>query len=527
MPQNGDVVADGRVDREKLIELLALGAEQEALDFKATLDFSNPKHHVDHVKDLLALMSLPAGGYIVVGVENDGAPATGHPTIVAAHFDQAVLQAKVTPYIDGRIDVRSAVHSLPTADGARDVALIYAGPPPGLLPLIVRRVGEYTRDGGGQHVAFRIGQVLVREGTTTVELAPRHWNTLLARYTDHVKAEARKDVDALVSRVVALLEQGEGRGAVVAATPIDLGMDLETYGVAANALAESGRVSRLDDALRQAAASLAADGEAVHDALDRLFSLALSTMLYGDESQFGRVMEVASDYYDSVPAIPDAPSNTSPSERSSAARWRDVAVRLYLLGAEAVRRRRWDQLRSLTLHPYDMSDSYGYASWIRHALTSAARANVLDMDEAQSGQAAALISRALSLAASTPSLVPDFPVPSPTVPTALNDNPLLDALCQFDILWCLVAFVEGGAQHHFYPSSSAYEQRHAYPAFELVASDPIVRQALFPGRSEAEIAQAVDVVAETGRVQSQHNPGFNWWDDLPDTVTRWMSSVTP
>ncbi len=57
---------------------MALGAEQEALDFKATLDFANPKHQVEHVKDLLALMSLPAGGYIVVGVRNDGSLATEH-----------------------------------------------------------------------------------------------------------------------------------------------------------------------------------------------------------------------------------------------------------------------------------------------------------------------------------------------------------------------------------------------------------------------------------------------------------------
>jgi len=37
-PRPGDVVTDGRVDRKKLLELLALSAEQEALEFKATLD---------------------------------------------------------------------------------------------------------------------------------------------------------------------------------------------------------------------------------------------------------------------------------------------------------------------------------------------------------------------------------------------------------------------------------------------------------------------------------------------------------
>ncbi len=343
---------------------------------------------------------------------------------------------------------------------------------------MVRRSGEFTRDGGRQTTVFRVGQIIVREGTATAALAPRHWGVLLARYTDQVKAEARKDVDALVSRIVALLEQSEGGGSA-APTPIDVGMNLNTFAVAANALAESGSASRLDDALRDVASALVSDGGTTDDALDRAFALALATMLYGDDAQFARVIEVISAYYDSVPTIPDATGNTSPRERASATAWREVAVRLYLLGAEAVRRRLWSRLRILTLHPYNTSDSYGYSSWIRHALTSAARANVLDVDESRSGQTAALISRALSRASTTPDLVPDFPAPTVAVPSVLEGNTLLDALCQFDILWCLVALVEGGARHHFFPSSAAYDQRHAYPAFELVSRDASARHALF------------------------------------------------
>lgn len=166
MPQPGDVVADGRVDREKLVELVALGSEQEALEFKAVVDFADPKHNVEHVKDLLAL-SLPAGGYLIVGVHNDGSPATNQPAIVDAHFDQATLQQKIAGYVDAAIDIRSAVHRLDADATAWKIALIYAGPPPELLPLIITRQGEYTRPNGGQEVVFRAGQIVVREGTTT------------------------------------------------------------------------------------------------------------------------------------------------------------------------------------------------------------------------------------------------------------------------------------------------------------------------------------------------------------------------
>ena len=526
MPEPGDVLADGRVDREKLNELLLLGAEQEALDFKATVDFTDHKHSIEHIKDLLALMSLPSGGYLIVGVSNTGAAAEDQLPITPAHFDQATLQQKVASFVDAPVDIRSAVHTL---SSGWNVALIYAGPPPELLPLIVKRHGQYTRDSGGQVFVFREGQVIVREGTTTTHLLTRHWPRLLSRYAERLKADARKDVDALVSRVVGLIEQSERGGA--AATPIDFDMDLATFTTAADALIESGSSSRLDRALtagvtqlRTAAAD--AESELVPEILDRLFVIAVAAMLYGTESQFSRIIEVVGDYYDSVPSIPDATSNTSPSEQRSAAAWRDVAVRLYTLGAEAVRRSKWNHLRILTLHPYAVTHSYRYSSWIRHTITSASRANVLDTEENPSGQSAAVISRALNLAARKPELVPDLATSTADIPTELSANPLLDALCQFDLLWCTVAFSIDRQSHDFFPSSSAFEQRHAYPAFVRLAQDAEMRTALFPGLAESEIAECITAVADQAQRQSEHNPGFNWWQGLPDSVARWIQDAT-
>ncbi|WP_341946459.1 hypothetical protein [Microbacterium sp. LWH11-1.2] len=530
MPQLGDVVADGRVDREKLAELLSLGAEQEALDFKSSVDFSNPKHRVEHVKDLLALMSLTAGGYLIVGVRNDGTPAVDQKPIVEVHFDQAALHQKIAAYVDAPIDIRSAVHRISAGKGSWNVALIYAGPPPELFPMIVKRHGEYTADGGGQKVVFREGQLIIREGTTTTAVTPRHWPRLLARYTDQVKADTRRDVDALVSRVVSLLEEAERGGG--RATPIDLGMDIATFSTAANALIESRSPSRLDAVLadggRQLRASVANDGsEGAEDSLDRLFAVALAAMLYGTDEQFARTMQVIAEYYYSIPGIPDATSNTSPREQRSAAAWRDVTVRIYVLGAEGVRRAKWSHLRVLTLHPYPVTDSYRYSSWIRHAITSASRANVLDKGDDSSTQTAAIISRALDLAAETPELIPDLAPATPASPTGVDDSLMLDALCEFDVLWCAVAFSVDRQSHDFFPSSAAFEQRHAYPAFERLVRDDQMRRKLFPDLSDAQVAECIDVVADSARRQSQQNPGFNWWDDLPDTVTNWIKNVRP
>ncbi|WP_249645574.1 AlbA family DNA-binding domain-containing protein [Nocardia sputi] len=68
---------DGRTDPEKLLELLANGAEDRELDYKRYLDLSSGAgmHTVELAKDCAAMADLPRGGYIVVGAEDNGAIA--------------------------------------------------------------------------------------------------------------------------------------------------------------------------------------------------------------------------------------------------------------------------------------------------------------------------------------------------------------------------------------------------------------------------------------------------------------------
>jgi len=392
---------------------------------------------------------------------------------------------------------------------------------------VVTKSARYDRTGGSPKNVLLPGQVVVREGTTNVTLSVRHWPRLLARYTEQVKADTRRDIDALVGRLVDL--QNRADSGTLGATPIDLEMDTATFGTASAAVIESGSPSRLDAVLREADERLRAystepsDDEARAATLDRLFVLGLAAMLCGTERQFQRVMEVIENYYDSVPRLPHAVRHTTPHERASTEAWRDVAVRLFVLGAEAVRREKWPQLRRITLHRYDSSDAYGYVSWIRHANTSAARADVLD--EPGQLQKAAIISRAMNAIATTPGLAPDLTSGLTTAAAVLEGSPALDALCQFDVLWCTIAFSVSRSSHDFYPSSAGFEQQHAYPAFDGLVRDQPMRRALFPGMSDAEIAEAVTVVAESAQRQSAVLPGFDWWGELPDSVTKWIALV--
>lgn len=76
------IVPDGHTDPEKLRQLLA-AAEETHLDFKASLNFENKKDVLEFVKDVVAMANRPPGGYIVIGVDDDG-----HPCIPAGSLDK-------------------------------------------------------------------------------------------------------------------------------------------------------------------------------------------------------------------------------------------------------------------------------------------------------------------------------------------------------------------------------------------------------------------------------------------------------
>lgn len=531
---NIPVVVDGRVDLDKLRELLRTGAEQEALDFKATINFDDPGDQVELVKDLVAMMSLPEGGYIIIGVDNDGRYAAGHAPIKKSLFDSAILLQKLTAYVDGRVNIVSQVHDVELPDGSPwQIALIFAGPPPNLLPLVIKKQGEYERTGGKNKViAFRIGQVLVREGTTTSKLRAEFWPRLLERYVESVREDTRKNIDALVSRIVGSIRDQEadvrsspsdGRRPTAVPTPIDVEMDVQTFAIAADALIETGSLPRLDRFLMQAGAQLRQSAASGHympgrGILDRIFILATSAVLYGNHDQLDRIMRVLFDYYRAIPQIADATSNTAPHEKQSATIWFDVLSRLYLLGALAFRQNKWSALRSIVLRRFKVHENFSYASWLRHAITSAARAEVLN-DNRSDNRGAPVISRAIQIANEVPELRPDLPGPDNLYARLVN------SLCEFDVIWCVLAqsVTDRPDATDFYPSSSELDQEHANGAFVLLADDDEARRTLFPDKSDQEVGSAMLYVYSRAFRQAMNHPG--WWDRLPSAAALWAEHV--
>lgn len=187
-----------------------------------------------------------------------------------------------------------------------------------------------------------------------------------------------------------------------------------------------------------------------------------------------------------------------------------VVVRLYAVGSLAVRLEAWDALRNIVLRPakiHPADDSYVHSSWIRQGHVEAARAGLTGDDDT-------LIAASRQLVAKHQSMRPDIPgIVSPD--SVSDDDAVLNSLCQFDILYCLLVTLEGTtAVRSMYPSSAAFNETRADPALVSVAKDAALRATLFPNSSDADIAAGIYEVVRLC-MQEALKFGGRWWGPPP------------
>lgn len=499
------IVVDGRTDEEKLVELLATGAEQTALDFKSTLNLTGGKSKdaLEFAKDAISMGNLPDGGYIVVGVDDRGHPAHGQPPIDPKQFDSAALRQRVATYVEAQISVVSQVHRVK----GRQVVLIYIAPNPEGLPVPTSKDGQYDGGGGRSKTVFTAGEVLIREGTSNTRLRYAHWHLLLARYRDKVRTEARQDIDDLVRRVVGSVGSGP------ASVPLDAGMDDATLTEALLTQLEAGassvRIQQfLNDRAQQAGTLNESEPEARTRALDQICLVAAQSVMYRSDEVFLLAVEALVRAYEAQWKL------GGHEHPQRAGHYLDILVRVLALGALCVRRASWHLLAPLAVQPLT-DNGYTYGSWLRHAIVMSSRAGVLHGSDgsASGGQP---LSLARALVHKTPALRPDYlantAMPDPEA--LAHDDWLLNSLCEFDLWWCLLAVAarrpERGPSWDFYPSCAAFHQFRAQPTFDRIVADAEVRRQGFGPATDTDIANAL-VVVTAGAVGQSHNYG-GWWE---------------
>jgi hypothetical protein len=104
------IIPDGRTDYEKLRELLG-NPEETHLDLKASVDLGEAIDRLKFVKDVVKMSNRPPDGYILIGVDDAGAPGMPIGSILdRSRFDGARLGGLVRGYIEGEIHLRVQIH---------------------------------------------------------------------------------------------------------------------------------------------------------------------------------------------------------------------------------------------------------------------------------------------------------------------------------------------------------------------------------------------------------------------------------
>lgn len=490
------VIVEPSVSREKLDALLAEGSEHSSLDYKEVLDLGkgSARGIVELAKDVAAMQAEPDGGYIVVGADDHGNPVPGLTPDLACHFDDATLRAKLGKYLT-EPEIRVGQHEV----NGMTVVLIYVAPHPNGWA-IFHQPGDYEHNGKTKTV-FRVGDVFVRHGTRSERWddtdVPRLLKRVIARRKEAWRREFAEDLAA------ARVGHTADNLAELPAAAITWSIDDETFTQLTTELLRRNDDIPLQKLLLRAPAEaselLGKDRDECDRLLDRLTSFAALCLQYERAPWFDRALRAFERVYElgfDSDGHDRNDANPVRSDLDVVGVWLAVITRIYALGGLAVRLKAWQAVRALAeRRPRGRAfDIYG--SWLRHAVTMAARAN--QIGEKKTG----LLARAHNTVRNVPTLHPDRPA---------DDEAILNSLCQFDVYGGLVVIGQRGLDDgNYYTNFARYYPQRSEPAFTTIVTDPQARGVLFDGTAQ----QLADAIATMSRMAGKESFRFNSWFHL-------------
>ncbi len=497
------------VSEERLRALLAEQAESAQLDYKQTCNLNERPDVVTLARHVGAMQLL--GGHIVVGADNAGHPSDRFTAELAALFDEATLRLKLARYLPESVVVRCAIHAL---DGRSFVVVHVARHPDGLVPF--QADGEYEVH-GRKKCAFRRGQIYVRHGTSSEPCSLEDVRTALAHSLERQLERLRRERAAELTQLVRELRETADLAKAPAAS-LDWKLDEDSF---LATIVEQLRVGddiplRLllkrasTDAHRLGAAD---ERPALEALLDRLACGAVTLWSVERTALAGEVIDALSRIYNSGFELTRSSSGTPPSLL-----WLLVIQRVVALGAYLVREERWQEAAALVrMQPVDRRHADRpptHVTWIRHATTHASRAG--HFTEAVGGRQAdvSLLWMAKQLIDRHDCLRQGL---------FQDDERLLDSICQFDMLAMLVSVGTAGTRHSsvYYPHFARFHEYRSLPVLNKIIRDRAARDAVFPNRSEQELADAIRWINAAATRQ-----GFDYagWDGefLGETIYEFL-----
>jgi hypothetical protein len=507
-PLNSPVVVDGNVSDEKLAELLALQTEHPELDFKRTIDLQDTGSTIELAKDIGAMQAL--GGYIVVGIDDNGTPTGELDTADLRAFDEASLSQKMLRYMSEPLHLLTRVAE--TKD--HQVVIVFVGPHPAGCAFF-KADGTYQRN-SKTHTAFRAGDVFFRDGTRSTRMTQAGFEAVIARRVAAAKTEwfdEQREVRRQEREALETTTEAHGPLGTV-----NLDMRPREMSLAALELSRANDEIALRHLINDATtrARRFIDAGEIEDELaallDSLICLAATFLEYEQWQWFERLIALLREIYSMPLAEGDAHRfgynvRIRPDEPAPRV-WLQLMTRLYALGALAVRRRQWAAVRTLTMQLPEHLMDYE-TNWLRHAITMMSRAQQLQDQQGDRIVELSLLSLAQAQAARLECLRPDG--------ISSEDEQLLTSLAQFDILTNIVAVADApdlGYGKTFHPNFARLRQARVQPVVERLVRDGAMREALGV-QDDDRLAMVLRTIEHVASKEGFRYDGFRDWAHTP------------
>lgn len=480
------------VDLDRLRALLARAAESDDLDFKATWDSTQNADLIELCKDIAAMESLSAGGYIVVGADDHGAPSGRFTPTKPSDFDEQKIRSRIAKVLGEPIDLSTCLHVIEE----HHYLLIGIGPNRDGMRIMVKD-GEYPGT-----TVWRAGDVFVRRGTSSIRWNQHEARGIIERVIAARKEEWRRDVYDTARAATPAFDPGgyvnvnvemPGDSFVAAVTELirrddEVGLDLLLRKTVASALAVADAAGRPEADPSAAAAELG-------DQLYRLDVIAALSSRYSRAQLFARAMEGYRDIYAAV----DEDDRYYEHPRRFPLGHTVLLMHLYATGVVLVQEKRWADLAVLArLTPVNTGNGY-WKSLLRKAEVMTARAELLTDEQ---GARVGVIEGAKPVTAELLALLGETP-----------GRDLTNLLVAFDVYRGIAT---GGRDENdklgAYTNFALYYSARAEPAFLTVLDDPTARAALFEGTDE----ELASVYRHMNRVAQREAFAYNGWDGFED-----------
>jgi predicted HTH transcriptional regulator len=197
------IVVEPDLTSVKVRELVTRGVESAKLDYKRLYDPSDAKSRMQLVRHVIA-MANTAGGYIVIGVDDDGTPVGVDPLLIG-RLDEATIRTQIAGFTSTSIPL-FVNNRISFEDHALAIITV--------LPLddriaVIAADGQYS-DAGRQTHAFRKGDVFVRHGSSSERWDQDDADSVLRRSARHQKQQWLQEFARDLHHVVRLAGGGSG-----------------------------------------------------------------------------------------------------------------------------------------------------------------------------------------------------------------------------------------------------------------------------------------------------------------------------